>query len=107
MTLRCVRVSYFAGGDTRVGLGLPCGTCRAFPATHARSLRLRRPDQFGHAECPVRPAKLVERFPQRVLSQEGMLVLHRVFPAHYGEKRTISEGYWNFYSLCSHYKISL
>jgi len=33
--------------------------------------------------------------------------LQRVFPAHYGEKRTISEGYWNFYSLCSHYKISL
>jgi hypothetical protein len=33
--------------------------------------------------------------------------LKRVFPAHYGERRTISEGYWNFYSLCSHYKISL
>jgi putative transposase len=25
--------------------------------------------------------------------------LQRVFPAHYGERRTISEGYWNFCSL--------
>jgi hypothetical protein len=26
-------------------------------------------------------------------------VLYRVFPAHYVERRTISEGYWNFCSL--------
>ena len=26
-------------------------------------------------------------------------VLDRGFPAHYGERQTISEGYWNFYSL--------
>src|SRR5215510_6282384 len=35
------------------------------------------------------------------------VILERVFPAHYGERQTISEGYWNFYSFCSHYKISL
>jgi hypothetical protein len=38
---------------------------------------------------------------------QARAVLQRVFPAHYGERRTISESYWNFYSLCSHYKISL
>ena len=27
--------------------------------------------------------------------EEGVM-LYRVFPAHYGERRTISEGYWNF-----------
>jgi hypothetical protein len=26
------------------------------------------------------------------------VALQRVFPAHYGERRTISEGYWNFCS---------
>ena len=30
---------------------------------------------------------------------EGQARLKRVFPAHYGERRTISEGYWNFCSL--------
>src|SRR5262249_35823422 len=48
-------------------------------------------------------------FLNRALGQspEDDLLLQRVFPAHYGERRTISEGYWNFYPLCSHYKISL
>ena len=33
--------------------------------------------------------------------------IKRVFPAHYGKRRTISEGYWNFALFCSHYKFSL
>ena len=28
-----------------------------------------------------------------------LFIFERVFPAHYGERRTISEGYWNFCSL--------
>jgi len=29
--------------------------------------------------------------------------LQRIFTAHFGERRTISESYWNFCSICSHY----
>ena len=39
------------------------------------------------------------------LSLHATLPIQRVFPAHNGERRTISEGYWKFYSLCSHYII--
>ena len=38
---------------------------------------------------------------------EKVVDLQRVFPAHYGKRRTISEGYWNFALFCSHYKFSL
>jgi hypothetical protein len=33
------------------------------------------------------------------LSDSFLRLLKRVFAAHYGERRTISEGYWNFCSL--------
>ncbi len=48
---------------------------------------------FAHAEYKV----------TRFLSLKYIMPLQRIFTAHFGERRTISESYWNFCSICSHY----
>jgi hypothetical protein len=64
-------------------------------------------DELSQARDQLHDLVIQRKEEYDVLTLVYTVPLHRVFPAHYGERRTISEGYWNFYSLCSHYKISL
>jgi hypothetical protein len=46
------------------------------------------------------PFRVREPQPTAVtLSFEDAMLLERIFPAHFGERRIISEGYWNSCSI--------
>ena len=60
---------------------------------YAQGWSKRSISRFLHVSRPTITA-WIARF-----EAENLESLERVFPAHYGERRTISEGYWNFCSL--------